>query len=211
MTLKEMIAGERRSLADLADRLTEAQLQTPSLIATWTVRDVLAHLVLGIELSLPKLLLTLLTTWNMDRTTDKMTWATAQRPVAELTALLREKADQWFVPPGFGPDLVLTEVFVHGLDIRRPLGIARPLPEEGARVVLEFLTTKPAIAAKGCREGLRFEATDLSGNWSFGEGPVVRGHSEALLLALTGRSAALPELTGEGVELLRRRFSERVG
>jgi hypothetical protein len=48
--------------------------------------------------------------------------------------------------------------------------------------------------------GLRLAATDVP--WSVGDGPAVEGPIAALLLLLTGRSAALGELSGDGVPLL---------
>ena len=58
----EMIADERRALADLLDRLTEAQWAAPSAIQGWSVRDVVAHLVWPLETSYPVLL------WQVART-----------------------------------------------------------------------------------------------------------------------------------------------
>ena len=47
---------------------------------------------------------------------------------------------------------------------------------------------------------LRLEATDI--DWAHGSGPTVRGSAEALLLAMTGRTAALRHLDGDGVGAL---------
>ena len=46
----------------------------------------------------------------------------------------------------------------------------------------------------------RFIATDV--DWAAGNGPEVRGPISALLLLLTRRPAALPQLSGPGVEAL---------
>jgi hypothetical protein len=52
--------------------------------------------------------------------------------------------------------------------------------------------------------GLRFEATDIE--WNSGtDGKLVRGPSESLILAMSGRDGALDDLEGDGVELLRSR------
>lgn len=59
------------------------------------------------------------------------------------------------------------------------------------------------FAPKDVGDGVRYEATDL--DWSSGSGPLVQGTGEALLLAMTGRTVALEELRGDGVETLRRR------
>ena len=51
--------------------------------------------------------------------------------------------------------------------------------------------------------GLRFEATDV--DWTWGSGPLIRGTAEAVMLALTGRRAALADLSGDGVAELQSR------
>lgn len=47
---------------------------------------------------------------------------------------------------------------------------------------------------------LRFEATDL--DFGSGSGPPVQGPAEALMMAMTGRPAALGDLDGAGVPVL---------
>jgi len=46
-------------------------------------------------------------------------------------------------------------------------------------------------------------ATDA--DWSHGSGPEAAGPALSLLLAMTGRTAALDDLTGDGVAVLRSR------
>ncbi|MBI5544849.1 MAG: maleylpyruvate isomerase family mycothiol-dependent enzyme [Deltaproteobacteria bacterium] len=207
MSLFDAIADERRGLAELADTLTEEQLGTPSLVPTWTVRDVIAHLTLGMEVSTLRFAMTLLLArGSFEKAADRLTWWMARRPVRELADILRRKAEHRFTPPGMGPEAPLSETLVHGLDLRRPLAIRRAIPEERARICLDFLARTPArgFVRSEWREGLRFEATDLS--WAHGEGPLLRGPSDSLLLALTGRRQALSELEGDGVDLLRERY-----
>ena len=52
-------------------------------------------------------------------------------------------------------------------------------------------------------DGYRLTATDI--NWTRGQGPEVVGPIGALLLLLTGRDAALEQLTGAGADDLRSR------
>ena len=52
--------------------------------------------------------------------------------------------------------------------------------------------------------GLKLQATDL--DWTHGEGPVVTGSGEALLMAIAGRKAALADLGGEGKDTLASRL-----
>lgn len=206
MTLFEMVADERRSTADLVEGLSEEQLRTPSLVPTWTVRDVAAHLALAFDWSLTQFLRAALAHWSFDKAVDELTFAMAKRPVRELTENLRRNAARRIRPPGTGPEAPLTEILVHGLDLRWPLRISRKIPQERARPALDFLAKTPArgFVRGAWRKGLRFEASDL--DWTHGEGPTLRGRAEALMLALTGRREALQELQGDGVEVLRERF-----
>ena len=59
------------------------------------------------------------------------------------------------------------------------------------------------IGAKNRVAGLGLAATDT--DWKNGDGPEVRGPLLSLLMAMTGRSVACDDLTGEGVGTLRRR------
>jgi hypothetical protein len=59
------------------------------------------------------------------------------------------------------------------------------------------------IGSKRRIAGLTVKATDL--DWSTGSGPAVTGPALSPLLAMTGRSAALADLSGEGVATLRSR------
>jgi hypothetical protein len=97
------------------------------------------------------------------------------------------------------------EVVLHGEDIRRPLGIRRDYPTETLVTVADFykgsnllLGTKTRIA------GLSLRATDA--DWSTGAGPEVRGPMISLLLGMTGRSAGLSDLSGDGLATLRSRI-----
>jgi uncharacterized protein (TIGR03083 family) len=202
------IADERRGLADLVSGLTDEQQATQSLCGEWSVRDVVAHLVVPLEVSIPKFALAMLACrGNFDRANVRLAREQARRPFGELTEVLRRKADSRFTPPGSGPEAPLTDLLVHGLDIRRPLGLPRDIPGERLHKSLTFVTAAPggAVVAKGTLDGLRFEAKDI--DWAHGGGPTVRGDAEALLLAITGRTIALDHLSGDGVPTLRSRLA----
>jgi uncharacterized protein (TIGR03083 family) len=206
MTVFEMIADERRGLADLVESLGEEQLRTPSWVPTRTVRDVAAHLIMAFDLSPLRFLWKLLVFRDFDRLADDVTWELAKKPAREIAAILRRNAENRFHPPGMGFEAPLTDLLVHGLDIRRPLGIVREIPRDRTAVALSFLFTTPArgFVKKPWREGLRFEATDCIGAW--GSGPLIRGPSDELMLAVIGRVKALEGLEGDGVPILRARF-----
>lgn len=203
-----LIAAQRREVADVLDGLSAEQWNTPSLCAGWTMKDVAAHLAMPFSISVPKLLVKLaMKGFNFDKVADE--WAKSeQRPPTQLAKLLRQNADNRFKPPGLGPEAPLTDIVVHGQDIRRPLGIAHRVPADTARVVLDFLVSKKAskgFTKKGVADGLRFEATDTG--WTHGAGAAVSGTAEALILSLSGRKAALADLTGAGADQLRARLS----
>ena len=56
------------------------------------------------------------------------------------------------------------------------------------------------IGAKNRIAGLRLRATDV--DWSRGDGPEVEGPITSLVMAMTGRKAAIGDLSGEGVATL---------
>lgn len=197
------IADERRDLAEQLSGLTDEQQRAASLCREWTVKDVAAHLVVPLEVSIPRFMVAMLASGgNFDRANLRLTRRQAEQPFAAIVEVLRQKADNRFVPPGGEPEAPLTDVLVHGLDIRWPLQLERQIPADRLRKTLTFLTTPGArsIAPKGRLDGLRLEAGDL--DWTYGEGPTVTGVGEALLLAMAGRVVALDHLTGDGVATL---------
>lgn len=208
MEIFDMAAEERRGLADLLETLTPDQLASRSLCGEWTVKDVGAHLLAVLETTVREFLwLMALSAGNFNRVNVKLTARRAARPVEALAAELRRRAGSRFTPPGLGPEAPLTDLLIHGLDIRRPLGIPRVIPEDRTRVALDFLatTSESAFVGKGRLRGLRVEATDL--DWAAGSGPVARGTSDDLLLAISGRVAGAERLDGEGAAVLRQRVS----
>jgi uncharacterized protein (TIGR03083 family) len=201
------IADERRRIADLVESLSPAQLGTPSLCGDWTVKQVVGHLLAAIESPpTPLFPLILRSGLNIHRANSRLAVLMAERPAAELAAGLREHAENPFRPPIVGHPGQLTDLQVHGQDMRRPLGLPHGLRLDRLRVSLEFLVGGHAVgfAPKRRLAGLRFETTDL--DWSWGAGPVLAGPAEALMLAMTGRTVALGELDGGGVPILRNRL-----
>jgi uncharacterized protein (TIGR03083 family) len=199
------IADERRGLADLLSGLTAEQRATQSLCHEWTVQDVAGHLIVPLEVRLPRFMLAILTSaGNFDRANDRLAREQAQRPFDEIVETLRRKADHRFTPPGEGPAAPLTDVLVHGLDIRLPLRLSRTIPDERMEKALTWLT-RGVLVPRRTLDGLRFEATDVE--WAHGNGSVVTGRAEALLLVMSGRSLGLQQVVGDGVATLRGRLS----
>ncbi|BEP11782.1 maleylpyruvate isomerase family mycothiol-dependent enzyme [Acidothermaceae bacterium B102] len=198
------IHAERTALLnDVAD-LTDADWATPSLCSEWTVADVLAHL-----LSLAKMTPPRFATRFAGARFDFHRFAAGQvalESVGGPTAMvagLRAAEPRESSPPG--PKLTwLGENIVHGEDIRRPLGIRRAYPlSEVTRALTFYAGSNAIIGGKTRIAGLTLEATDVT--FAVGTGPTVRGPALALLLASTGRACALDELSGPGLDELRRR------
>ncbi len=211
MMIRDATATHRRLVADLLDRLDEQQLETPSLCAAWTTRQVAGHLVVAVDVAMGGFLLELARQrGSADRTSSVLAVRVARRPVPELSAVLRDKADFHLSLPFIGAVGQLADTAIHLRDMARPLGLPDDVPPPSWRTVLDFLMTRPAQVGhvpRGLPKGLRFVATDQ--DWAHGEGPEVRGPSEALGMALAGRLVAVDDLTGDGVATVRRRLTAR--
>jgi uncharacterized protein (TIGR03083 family) len=209
MRIHDMIVDERQRMATLLESLTDDQWRRPTLCANWTVHDIAAHLVTFLRFGQAKLYTGLvLTAGNVDRINLYLTRREARRPRHELIERLRNHARSRMSIPRSGYDPVLTDLMLHDLDVRRPLGIPRETPEDRLWVAFNHLTLRPSPGfTMGSRlEGLRLHATDTG--WTHGEGALVEGDADALLLAIGGRRQVLDELDGDGVELLRERLAD---
>lgn len=206
----ERTAALRREIATLAADLSPDQLAHPSLCGAWSVRDVLGHLVVPLTVTLPRFALAMVRArGNFDTANDALARSTAARLGADLPRVLTERAHRRFIPPGGTAYFQLADVMIHSQDIRRPLGIAHSYAADDLRAVLEFLVSPAAARGFVSRrrlQGLRFVADDLDG-LAVGEGALVQGPAEAIILALTGRTVALADLTGDGVAVLAARLS----
>src|SRR4051794_37102999 len=135
------IADERRRIADLVDSLTPAQLAVPSLCGDWTVQEVAGHLAVPVVTPSPAVLPVLVRSgFRLHRANARLAAAIARRPAGELAAALRENAEHPFKPPVVGWPGQLTDLQVHGQDMRRPLGLPHGLRLDRMRESLTFLT-----------------------------------------------------------------------
>jgi len=198
------IAAERRAVADMLDGLSPQQWDTQSLCADWTVRHVAAHLSVVLTRGMGTFLVAAVRAGgNLDRANCIVTAREAARPIPGIVGDLRANADSRFTPPTFGSEAPLTEVLLHGEDMRVPLGIADGRPAERWHGALDFLLSpkgRRGFAAKGV-PALRYVATDT--DWAHGNGAEVRGPAAALALTFSGRPARIGELSGPGLATVR--------
>ncbi len=205
MDLFEVLATERRNLADELNQLSSAEWDQPSLCEGWSNHVVAAHLNMAWSVRPPKFVVGVLRArGSIDRAMDRFSRDIAERldPQA-CVELLRANATSRLTPPGIGVEAPLTDVVVHGADILRPLGRSRIVTPDALRSSLTFLTSRKATLGFGARsiDGLTVEATDVDLRLGSGSA-VVSGPALALCGALLGRADFLSELGGEGVPLL---------
>lgn len=194
------VEEQRLSLADLLAGLTPEQWVHPSLCDRWRVCDVAAHLTLGSRFG------PLTATKEFVRArgdVNRLIHDTAVRRADDVTqeqvvADLRESAASRRHPAGTSYLDPFADVLVHGQDIARPLGIRREIPTDAAVIAAtRYWTMGFPFHARRRLAGLRITATDA--DWTVGAGPAVAGPIGSLLLLLTGRTAALEELEGDGL------------
>ena len=204
LVVRARTAANRRLAADFFDSLTDEQLDAQSLCAVWSVREVLAHLAMPLTMGLGHLVVRIVRArGSVDRASEAVAGELAQRPDRELTDLLREHAGKRVPAPGVGPMGQMTDGCIHLRDCARPLGLPSDVGLEDWRMVLDWLPGRQAslgVVPRGRLDGLALRATDQ--DWSWGAGAEVRGPSEAIAMAVSGRRVALADLSGPGVQVL---------
>lgn len=198
----QAVHQERRRLVADLEGITPKQWQAQSLCPGWSVHDVLAHLIDSATTSRLGFVRQMVTArFDFDRANDHGVRRHRADDPHETLHAFREVADRTDTPPG--PLATrLVEAYVHGEDIRRPLGINRDYPHQHVIAALEYTARTPAAFGGGKErvQGLRLSPVD--GGRSVGEGPEVRGTPIVLLLAASGRPLDSHELTGPGAPVL---------
>ncbi len=203
MTIWEDIAAERLALAAVFDELTDAQWRAPSLCGEWSIHELAAHLVMPFRVSMPRFGLALLRArGNFEKANVALTARVAGSPSAELVADFRANAASHFTPPGMEPIAPLSEILIHGQDVRIPVGVADTRDPALWAQTLAFLVTPAARRGFVSRRipELELVATDV--DWRHGSGPRVGGPAYALALALARRAPGVAALSGPGQETL---------
>lgn len=194
--IHDLIAAERRDLADILDSLGPDDWDAPSLCEGWRVREVVAHITMAFRYSTGRFLRGMLAArGNFDRMADR----SARRDVAELSASdlaanLRDNLHHRWKPPGSGYDAALSHDVIHGLDITVALGLGRKVPEERLRIVLDGMSPKQVRYFGTDLEGVELVADDL--DFRYGSGAPLHGAAQDLLLVVCGRRLPAGHLDG---------------
>ncbi|MGI5130247.1 maleylpyruvate isomerase family mycothiol-dependent enzyme [Pseudonocardia sp. CA-107938] len=200
------IDAHRREIVALLESLSAEEWQQPSLCAGWTVRQAAAHVALQNTpwTQLPRALVDVARHGGMNGAIHAVACRHAELPVNVLVDEIRDRIGVWQALPSVTYHETAIDYLVHGQDMALPLGRALPMPGRLAALAADRVWSSGRMFhARRRYAGYRFVADDV--DWAVGEGREVRGPIGALLLLLTGRVAALPELTGPGAAALRAR------
>jgi uncharacterized protein (TIGR03083 family) len=198
------IDKERAGLADLVEDLSSAEWETPSLCDAWRVGDVVAHLTLAHLGYRAALVGAVRARGSFDTMIRDTALRAASMPRAEYPRRLRAMVGSRRTAPFITPMEPLLDVLVHGQDIALPLGRTRRMPTGAAAAAAQRAWgMRFPFHARNRLAGFRLSATDT--DWTVGSGAPIEGPIAALLLLVTGRVAAVDQLTGDGVGALRRR------
>lgn len=202
-TVRALAQHERAEFADFLGTLAPEQWAMASLCQGWTVRDVAVHTISYLNQPTKRLMIEMVRNrWDVNRLNARAMDGFTDLQPEHIVRLMCRGAEPTGAGALYGGRVALIECLVHQQDIRRPLACPRTIPENRLRVALNFARISPVIGGARRTRGVRLVATDME--WTAGRGPEVRGTGEALLLAMTGRRAAVvDELHGPGMQSLR--------
>lgn len=198
------VHAERAALAEDLAGLDDAQWAERSLCGQWVVEEVVAHLTAAASIGRFRWFRSVLGA-RFDFDLHNQRRLEEHRGVSPAETLHRFRAVIGSTTAPSGDTAAwLGEVVVHGQDIRRPLGLARTPSVDAVTAVARFFAGRDfTVPSRSAARGLRLVATD--GPFASGSGPVVRGTTLALTMAMAGRKSCCDDLTGDGVPTLRAR------
>jgi len=195
------IHSERADMAETWGVLSPDQWGVPSWCEGWSVQATAGHVLAAAEQTPANFYKEMISAgFRFNVFADRAARRLATIGPDELVRRLYARTLTTNHPPA--PVMaMLGEIVVHGEDIRRPLGLEHRSPEVALVALADsWKNTNLLIGAKRRIAGLRLRATDS--DWAHGEGPEVSGPLISLILAMTGRKGAHPDLSGEGLAVL---------
>jgi uncharacterized protein (TIGR03083 family) len=192
------IAEEFVALADLLEAAGPRVWDEPSLCEGWRTREVVAHVTMPVRYSGPAFMAELeAASGDFTRLSNTVAARDGALPTERLLAGLRSGVLHSWQPPGGGPDGALTHCVVHCLDVIEAVPLSRRVPDDRIGRVLSLVadTSAPSLFGSDL-SGVTLRADDL--DWSSGEGALVEGSAQALVLVACGRLLPAGRLRGEG-------------
>jgi uncharacterized protein (TIGR03083 family) len=201
----DMARSEREDLAEFLETLTPEEWDSPTLCSSWSIREVVAHMISYEDHGTADLLRRLRKArFRPGRINEVALEEYRHLRSTELIAFLRSHLTPRGSTARLNGGVGLVDCLIHHQDIRRPLGRHRAIPEERLRYALPFAVKAPPLRGFWHVRGTRVVATDL--DWSYGRGPEARGPGESVLMVLAGRGVVVEELTGPGSRILQHRL-----
>ncbi len=193
-----VVHAERSALLADLQGLEAHQWRTQSLCTDWDIHDVVAHLVDGAKTTRLGFLRRMIAArFDFDKETAAGVTRERRADPRDTLAAFAVVATSTDTPPA---PLVtrLVEAFLHGEDIRRPLGIhgAYPVAHVVDALAHQLRTSTNLGGGKESAAGWRLITTDA--DFTHGTGPEVHATALTLLLTVSGRPVDREELTGPG-------------
>jgi uncharacterized protein (TIGR03083 family) len=189
----EDIAEEYGALADLLEAAGNEVWESPSLCEGWRTREVVAHVTMPVRYDGPAFMAELESAGgDFTRLSNEVAARDGALPAAVLLGGLRSPVLHEWQPPGGGVEGGLIHCVIHELDIVEAGALARRVPDDRIRSVLELvLPDDGATAGAGANlfgvdlSDVELRADDL--DWDSGVGALVTGPAQALAQAACGR------------------------
>lgn len=201
-TVWSMVHDERRALVRDLEKLEGAEWETPSLCHGWAVHDVLAHLVDSAKTNRRSFVRGMITArFDFDKDNESGVRRERRADPAGTLAAMRAAIELTRTPPA-ALATRLVEAFVHGEDIRQPLGISASYPVDGVVAALDYQLGTSVSMGGGKQRGQKVHLKASDADYARGRGPEVCGSAIDLLLAVSGRPVKAGALRGVGLPLL---------
>jgi uncharacterized protein (TIGR03083 family) len=202
------IDDQRRALVQLLEDLSEEEWRKASLCDGWTVRQVAAHLALQNTTwsAMPRVMLDVIRHGGINGAIHAMACRHAELPVGAIINEIRDRIGVWRPLPTVTFRETAIDYLVHGQDIAVPLGRTLPMPPGLAAIAADRVWVSPRMF-HARKKLARYRVVADDAPWAAGQGDEISGPIGALLLLLTGRPAALAQLSGAGVSSLHQLFT----
>ena len=196
MTEDDVRPWVQHTYEGLAELLTPAAWEAPTLCTGWQVRHLVAHVTMPARLTPEQ--------FGAEMAAARGDFGVLSNTVAArdadlrapdlLTALRSSQLHGW-LPSGGGATGALTHAVVHSLDVTVALDAPPTAPAPALAAVLDLLADGTVFGVDPA--GHRLQAADTG--WAAGEGDVLRADSGALIALLAGRTLpdgrALPRVS----------------